>query len=55
MSAEDMARVGSVLPRIAKAVMLGCETKDFNIMQNNGKRAGQVRVNVLNVWCHAYN
>ncbi|KAG2180501.1 hypothetical protein INT44_003505, partial [Umbelopsis vinacea] len=42
MSAEDMARIGSVLPRIAKAVILGCDTKDFNIMQNNGKRAGQV-------------
>ncbi|KAH8553982.1 HIT-like domain-containing protein [Umbelopsis sp. PMI_123] len=42
MSAEDMAKIGSVLPRIAKAVILGCGTKDFNIMQNNGKRAGQV-------------
>ncbi|CAO3672474.1 unnamed protein product [Umbelopsis vinacea] len=42
MSAEDMSRIGSVLPRITKAVILGCDTKDFNIMQNNGKRAGQV-------------
>jgi hypothetical protein len=48
MSAEDMAKIGSVLPRIAKAVILGCGTKDFNIMQNNGKRAGQVRKDVPN-------
>lgn len=42
MSAEDMARVGSVLPRISKAVTTACDTKDYNIMQNNGKQAGQV-------------
>lgn len=42
MPAEDMAELGRVLPRIAKAVTSGCDTNDYNIMQNNGKRAGQV-------------
>jgi hypothetical protein len=43
MPAEDMAELGRVLPNIAKAVTLGCNTNDYNIMQNNGKQAGQVR------------
>ncbi|CAM0138988.1 hypothetical protein VKS41_008549 [Umbelopsis sp. WA50703] len=42
MPAEDMAELGRVLPNIAKAVTLGCNTNDYNIMQNNGKQAGQV-------------
>ncbi|RUS31396.1 HIT-like domain-containing protein [Jimgerdemannia flammicorona] len=37
-----MSHLGSVLPRIARAVCEAVDAPDFNVMQNNGIRAGQV-------------
>ncbi|OZJ05227.1 hypothetical protein BZG36_02319 [Bifiguratus adelaidae] len=39
---EEMARLASVLPKIANAVTQAVGTSDYNIMQNNGAAALQV-------------
>lgn len=42
LSVEAAAAVGSVLPRLARAVMDVSGAKGLNILQNNGECAGQV-------------
>ena len=41
MPPEDAAAIGRVLPRIATAVLRATGAEDFNLLQNNGKSAGQ--------------
>ncbi|CAG8648196.1 10858_t:CDS:2, partial [Acaulospora colombiana] len=41
-SSSMAAEIGAVLPKIASAVIKGVNATDFNILQNNGKLAGQV-------------
>ena len=41
MSAEQCAQLGAVLPRLAKALMEVTQAEGFNVLQNNGKAAGQ--------------
>lgn len=41
LSEESAAAIGRVLPRIAKAVCEITQTKDYNILQNNGAAAHQ--------------
>ena len=46
LPSEDAAAVGAVLPRIAKAVSQATGTDAYNVLQNNGKPAGQVVMHV---------
>lgn len=39
---EDLAEIGKALPRIAQAVMAATETQAYNVLQNNGRTAGQL-------------
>ena len=41
LSDEASAAIGRVLPRICRAVMKATGTKDFNVIQNNGRAAHQ--------------
>lgn len=41
LSDEAAAAVGRVLPRLARALCRVTGTKDFNVLQNNGRRAHQ--------------
>jgi histidine triad (HIT) family protein len=41
-SSEVMAVVGSELPRLARAVLQATKAPGLNIVQNNGREAGQV-------------
>ncbi|GES76511.1 adenylylsulfatase HINT3 [Rhizophagus clarus] len=41
-SPSVMSSLGSVLPQISNAVIQGVGAEDFNLLQNNGKIAGQV-------------
>ena len=41
LSEESAASIGRVLPRICRAVMQTTGSKDYNILQNNGKAAHQ--------------
>jgi histidine triad (HIT) family protein len=41
LSDESAAAIGRVLPRIARAVCDAVGTKDFNVLQNNGRAAHQ--------------
>ncbi|KAJ6242203.1 hit family protein [Anaeramoeba flamelloides] len=38
---EYSSAIGSALPKIAKAVITGTGALDWNLLQNNGKSAGQ--------------
>jgi len=40
--AHVAAHIGSILPRLSNAIINAVQVKDFNILQNNGKFAGQV-------------
>ncbi len=42
LSDEHAAAVGRVLPRITRAIMKVTGAQSYNILQNNGKEAGQV-------------
>lgn len=46
---ETSAAIGRVLPRIAKAVMQATGTSEYNILQNNGAGAHQVRGGVASL------
>ncbi len=41
LSDASAAAIGSVLPRISRAVLKATGTKDFNVLQNNGAPAHQ--------------
>lgn len=41
MEADDVAAIGRVLPKIARAVLEATGARDFNILQNNGPTAHQ--------------
>jgi histidine triad (HIT) family protein len=41
MPEEEAAALGRVLPRIARAVMKATGESSYNVLQNNGKPAGQ--------------
>lgn len=41
LSAEAMAALGSVLPKIARAVMQASGADQYNVLQNNGPSANQ--------------
>lgn len=41
LSEASAAAIGTVLPRICRAVMKATGTKDYNVLQNNGALAGQ--------------
>ena len=41
LSEESAAAIGRVLPKIARAVMEATDTKDYNVLQNNGGAAHQ--------------
>ena len=43
---EDAQAIGAVLPRLAKAVCAATGVNDYNLLQNNGKPAGQVVMHV---------
>jgi histidine triad (HIT) family protein len=41
LSDESAAAIGRVLPRISRAVLAATQTRDYNILQNNGAPAHQ--------------
>jgi len=41
LSASAASSLGSVLPKICRAIMKATDAKDYNIIQNNGESAGQ--------------
>ena len=41
LSAESASAIGKVLPKISKAILEVVNTKEFNIIQNNGSNAFQ--------------
>jgi len=41
LSDEAAAAIGRVLPRLCRAVLKATGTKDFNVIQNNGRAAHQ--------------
>ena len=41
LSAESASAIGKVLPKISKAILEVVDTKEFNIIQNNGSNAFQ--------------
>lgn len=49
LSDESAAAIGRVLPRISRAILRTTGASEFNILQNNGKRAYQ---GVLHVHFH---
>jgi histidine triad (HIT) family protein len=46
LPSEDAAAIGTVLPRLAKAVSKVTGTEAYNVLQNNGEPAGQVVMHV---------
>lgn len=46
MTDDACAAIGRVVPRIARAVMAATGTRDYNLLQNNGKPAHQVVMHV---------
>lgn len=46
MADEDAGAIGTVLPRLARAVSAATGTKAYNVLQNNGEAAGQVVMHV---------
>lgn len=42
MSDADLAEIGKALPRIAQAVLAATGTEAYNVLQNNGRTAGQL-------------
>jgi len=46
LSDESAAAIGRVLPRLARAIMRGTGTSDYNVLQNNGSAAHQVVMHV---------
>ena len=42
MPAEDMARLGQAMPRLARAVLAATNAEGLNLYQTNGEAAGQV-------------
>ena len=43
---EDAGAIGTVLPRLTRAVSAATGTKAYNVLQNNGEAAGQVVMHV---------
>jgi histidine triad (HIT) family protein len=41
MPAAELAEIGQALPKIAEAVMAATGAKGYNVLQNNGRCAGQ--------------
>lgn len=41
-SAELMAHIGGVLPRLAMAVLGGTDSEGYNVLCNNGRASGQL-------------
>ena len=41
LSVNAASSLGSVLPKICRAIMKATGAKDYNIIQNNGESAGQ--------------
>ena len=42
MDSDDVGRIFSIVPKIAKAVLLGSGADAFSLAQNNGKAAKQI-------------
>jgi histidine triad (HIT) family protein len=42
MDSDDVGRIFSIVPKIAKAVLLGSCADAFSLAQNNGKAAKQI-------------
>jgi histidine triad (HIT) family protein len=41
LSDDSAAAIGRALPRIARAIMAATDTRDYNVLQNNGAAAHQ--------------
>jgi len=46
LSDESAAALGRVLPRLCRAVLRATGATDYNVLQNNGRRASQVVMHV---------
>ena len=46
LSDESSAAIGRVLPRLCRAVMAATDTKEYNLLQNNGSLAHQAVMHV---------
>ena len=46
LSDESAAAIGRVLPRLCRAVLRATGATDYNVLQNNGRRASQVVMHV---------
>ena len=46
LSDESAAALGRVLPRLCRAVLRATGATDYNVLQNNGRQAGQVVMHV---------